>query len=589
MEKYYKKSLSILLLLLVFSQVFVNIYDYDVWFHIKAGQYMLSNFEILNTDVFSYTALGSTWVAHEWLFEVLIYIISALGTLTAVTLFKTLVICAIFALYLRHFSRNSISAPVTILVLTLVSILARERFLERPEIISYLFCAFFIVAYEKLRANRTGFISWKDDRLWLFPVLMVLWANFHSGAIFAIAICGAYASCEILSALVSGLFGANKKPLGEILFSSVKIRVFFTLLIVTFLVGFINPNTYHVYTYPFLALDISSQTGLNLAEYTKPVWARDSLFFIMFGLSVLIILVNIIFNRRAVRIAHVMLFIFFSALALKFNRNIAIWAIVVSPFVAFYIEEIISWWPSVVPKHPFKGEGFKEETADVRRSGRVRPFIHAAAIIISIAMIVPFWAEAVEGGWWGPGIKEGRFPEGAVEFLDENSIGGNMYNSYEFGGYLMWRSYPERMVYIDGRSDIYTDLLMEQKKFSILGFEKLVERYDINYLIFSYSKTTSDYINPNPVFGRELALVWFDDVSLVYLRRTPENSELIRRYEYRYVRPTDLGLRFTDLSEPARLAAELERNIKENPGGWRAEAILNNLYKRFGRERESSR
>ncbi|MBE9531353.1 MAG: hypothetical protein IME98_00940, partial [Proteobacteria bacterium] len=85
MNRHFEKSISILLLLLVFSQAFVNIYDYDVWFHIKAGEYMLSNFEILSRDVFSYTALDSPWVAHEWLFEVLLYIIAAIGSLVAVT------------------------------------------------------------------------------------------------------------------------------------------------------------------------------------------------------------------------------------------------------------------------------------------------------------------------------------------------------------------------------------------------------------------------------------------------------------------------------------------------------------------------
>ncbi|MBE9531987.1 MAG: hypothetical protein IME98_04190, partial [Proteobacteria bacterium] len=580
-------SISILLLLLVFSQAFVNIYDYDVWFHIKAGEYMLSNFEILSRDVFSYTALDSPWVAHEWLFEVMLYIIAAIGSLVAVTVFKAAVICAIFALYLRHFRRISISMPVTIVFLTLASLLARERFIERPEIISYLFSAAFIVMLETIRRNRTGLISWKDDRLWLFPVLMVLWANFHSGAIFAIAICGAYASGEILSSLAKGLFGANKMSLKEIIGGSVKLRVFFSIFIAIFFVGFLNPNTLHVYTYPFLALDISSQTGLNLAEYTKPLWARDSLFFISFAISLIIILINIIFNRRAIVLAHMMLYIFFSALALKFNRNIAIWAIVVVPFIAFYFEEIISWWSAVSPSHPFKGEGLKVargEKLPVRGGGVLRPLILVGSIILSIAMVAPFVVSTVQSNSWGPGIKEGRFPEAAISFLDDNSITGNMFNSYEFGGYILWRSYPERMVYIDGRSDIYTELLMEQKKLSILGFEKLIEKYDVNYLIMSYSKTTAGYVNPNPVFGSELALIWFDDVSMVYLRRTDENEELIRRYEYRYVRPADTELRFTNLNEPAQLASELERNIKESPGGWRSRALLNELYRRFGRE-----
>ena len=581
MNRFYEKSLSILLLLLVFSGAFVNIYDYDVWFHIKAGEYMLQNLVVLSTDVFSYTALGSPWVAHEWLFEVLLYIVFAVGSFTGVALFKALILCATFALYLRHFSRSSLNLFVGTVLLTLASILARERFIERPELITYLFSAAFIVMLETIRRNRTGFIRWREERLWLFPALMVLWANFHSGAIFAIAICGAYASGEILSALKRELISGKKRGVREILCESIKIRVFFTLLVVTFIVGFINPNTYQVYTYPFLALDISAQSGLNLAEYTKPLWALDSLFFISLIISAVIIVVNIIFNSRNVVIAHVMLFIFFSTLALKYNRNIAIWAIVVVPFVAFYIEEIISFWPSVIPKSPFKGEGLGPRAGRPKRVGKLRKLAYLLAVIVSVSMAAPFFVRSIEAGRWGPGIEEGRFPEAAVQFLDAHSIDGNMYNSYEFGGYLLWRSYPERMVYIDGRSDIYTDLLMEQRKFAILGFEKLVEHYDINYLIMSYSPSTVKYVNPNPVFGRELALVWFDDVSMLYLRRTRENAELIRRFEYKYVRPTDLGLNYTDLSGPALLKAELERKIREDREGARAKILLKRLYEKF--------
>jgi hypothetical protein len=105
----------------------------------------------------------------------------------------------------------------------------------------------------------------------------------------------------------------------------------------------------------------------------------------------------------------------------------------------------------------------------------------------------------------------------------------------------------------------------------------------------SYSPSTAKYIDPNPVFGRELALVWFDDVSMVYLRRTSENRELIRRFEYKYARPTDLSLSYTDLSEPALLKAELERKIREDKEGRRAKILLKRLYEKFQAPRKSSK
>ena len=32
-----------------------------------------------------------------------------------------------------------------------------------------------------------------------------------------------------------------------------------------------------------------------------------------------------------------------------------------------------------------------------------------------------------------------------------------MFNDYNWGGYLIWRLFPERKVFIDGRADVYGD------------------------------------------------------------------------------------------------------------------------------------
>ena len=45
----------------------------------------------------------------------------------------------------------------------------------------------------------------------------------------------------------------------------------------------------------------------------------------------------------------------------------------------------------------------------------------------------------------------------AVDWLLRNKPQGNIFNSYGWGGYLIWRTYPEYKVYIDGRADVYGD------------------------------------------------------------------------------------------------------------------------------------
>ena len=50
-------------------------------------------------------------------------------------------------------------------------------------------------------------------------------------------------------------------------------------------------------------------------------------------------------------------------------------------------------------------------------------------------------------------------PVAGVEFLERERPAGPLFNSYNWGGYLIWqaRDYP---VYVDGRTDLYDDALL---------------------------------------------------------------------------------------------------------------------------------
>jgi len=45
-----------------------------------------------------------------------------------------------------------------------------------------------------------------------------------------------------------------------------------------------------------------------------------------------------------------------------------------------------------------------------------------------------------------------RFPVGAADYLLANHVPGPLFNTYEHGGYLIWRLWPQYRVFIDGRA-----------------------------------------------------------------------------------------------------------------------------------------
>jgi len=72
-----------------------------------------------------------------------------------------------------------------------------------------------------------------------------------------------------------------------------------------------------------------------------------------------------------------------------------------------------------------------------------------------------------------------------------------LYNSYDWGGYLIWRLYPAYPVYIDGRADVHGDAFIE----SFLnvyraapGWEQELARKDVHLVL----------IEPNAPLAAEL-------------------------------------------------------------------------------------
>jgi hypothetical protein len=56
-----------------------------------------------------------------------------------------------------------------------------------------------------------------------------------------------------------------------------------------------------------------------------------------------------------------------------------------------------------------------------------------------------------------PTTEAENFPEGAVSFLALQHLPGPILNHYKFGGYFIWKLYPDYLVFIDGRADLYGD------------------------------------------------------------------------------------------------------------------------------------
>src|SRR6266481_5500809 len=61
--------------------------DPDVWWHIKVGQDILRTHHFPTTDPYSFTALGTPWIAYEWLGEIALALMYRVGGVVSLCVF----------------------------------------------------------------------------------------------------------------------------------------------------------------------------------------------------------------------------------------------------------------------------------------------------------------------------------------------------------------------------------------------------------------------------------------------------------------------------------------------------------------------
>jgi hypothetical protein len=126
------------------------------------------------------------------------------------------------------------------------------------------------------------------------------------------------------------------------------------------------------------------------------------------------------------------------------------------------------------------------------------------------------------------------YPETASEFIVSEHIQPPMYNFYTWGGFLIWRLYPEYKVFIDGRAlDDDVNRIADGILKTFPDWDRQLDAYDINFIVVPVVFRESGYIIPLAtalVDKKEWKLVFIGNNSTVFVRDVPKNKELIDKY-----------------------------------------------------------
>src|SRR5205823_5847410 len=101
---------------------------------------------------------------------------------------------------------------------------------------------------------------------------------------------------------------------------------------------------------------------------------------------------------------------------------------------------------------------------------------------------------------------------------------GRLYNDYSWGGYLIWRLWPARKVFIDGRAEVYYNSCFEDTRtlqFAQTGWDEALDRWHVATVITDARGDLAREMDRAPAWER----VYRDPTACIYARRLPAVDE----------------------------------------------------------------
>jgi len=460
--------------------------DTDTWWHLKTGQYIAQHHALPVPDPFAYTTAmnpdaypGEAQsrhfnLTHEWLAQVLMYGVYSAGGFPALILFRALLLAGLCGLVGWVAARRSGAFYAGVAAAFATATLATMFTADRPAIVTFFFVGLYIALLEFRRF------------LWAIPAIGLIWGNAHGGFFLGWVVLGIYCTEALLAERWSIFRGRAM--------TAVERRRLWIVAACAIVASAINPNGLGV-----IASMFRYRQGTliaSLVEWHSPyLWGPPYSFDILLYAGALVLLIA---WRKVLRVDW-LLFAAFATAALLAFRNIMLIGIVAPILIAAYF--------------PLR---FRIPRATV---WLVPPAL-AALLITGLARGSFYQLHAAS---WG-------FPIAAADFVRANKLPGPIFNTYEEGGYLIWKLWPDYRVFIDGRAISETTNKDYQQILYNLGAPvdqlsgpraQLLDRYGVQTVVTNMFEYNSGAIYPLALAlaRSDWQLVYDDAQTLVFLRK----------------------------------------------------------------------
>jgi hypothetical protein len=462
------RLMTLVLLLCLFVMAVRPITDPDFWWHLRTGQYIWETTSIPRQDIYSYTLPEQPWITHEWLTEVALYAVYAVSGQAGLILLFALVIAGSFALlYLRCSGRPYLASFVVVLA----AITSAVTWGVRPQMLSLLLSSVFLYILYLYRHGHKRL-------MWLMPPLMVLWANLHGSFLLGLVLPA--------TSLVGGAIDLALGREEQARLTWRDLRRLFIVVLLTALAPVVNPNGVHLLVYPFGTLGSPAMQSY-IMEWFSPDFHLVQ--FQPFAFLILILLASLGLSRRTPSATDFLFMLGFGYASLLSARHLPLFVLTTTPMLT---EQLLDVWHRWSLSEKFKLRRYRAGGKQI-----IVNWLLLGVLTLGVSLQV---ASALMGN---EAAQREAFPVDAVDFMVENEITGHMYNLYHWGGYLIWRLYPEQAVFIDGRADVYGDVFIDEYLHAYQlrkDWQQTFERYDVNLVIIDKGSSLSTVLGESPAW-----------------------------------------------------------------------------------------
>jgi hypothetical protein len=369
-------------------------HDGDTWWHLAAGDWMLTHRVVPTRDIFTFTFAGQPWNAQEWLSEILMALAFRVAGWSGLHILFGVAFGATAAIVMGCLRRRMDTVPA-LLTGVLGLICVAGSLLARPHILALPLLALWTASLVEARA------AGRTPPWWLAGV-MLLWANLHGSFAFGLALAAALG-------FEASLQSADRKK---------NILHWGTFLIASIVAAMLTPRGLDGLLFPFKLLMMPGIAGIG--EWAPSDLTHPSPFL----LALLAMIAVLIVGKPRLPAIRALLALGLVYLALAHMRHQMLFG-VAAPLLA--APSLGAAWPT------------KSQTDN--------PWLVPGAVLaLALLLIVRVALPATR-------MEDRVSPMAALAHVPPGLRSRPVLNAYDYGGYLIFQGVK---VFIDGRTDMYS-------------------------------------------------------------------------------------------------------------------------------------